>query len=56
MAFLRIVGEGLQPNLKDIRGDFKDYLPKLVQSCWQAEYKQRPTFDKIVIALRNETF
>ena len=56
MAFLKVIAENLRPDVKDIRSDFKDYLTKLIQSCWQIEYKQRPTFDNIVVTLQNETF
>ena len=56
MAFLKVITENLRPNVKDIRSDFKDYLTKLIQSCWQTDYKNRPTFNDIVAALQTETF
>ena len=56
MAFLKVITEDLRPDVKDIRSDFKDYLIKLMQSCWQTDYKKRPTFNDIVAALQTETF
>lgn len=55
-VFFKVITENLRPNIGDIRSDFKDYLAKLVQSCWETDYKKRPSFTDIVTALQNETF
>ena len=56
MAFFKVITENYRPNVEDIRSDFKDYLATLVESCWQTDYKKRPTFNDIVAALQSETF